>query len=649
MKLSLAVLWTAACGIAAPTQTQPEYEYIIIGSGPGGGPLAANLARAGHSVLLLEAGGDTGESLLQQVPAWSTLASETPGMAWSFFVNHYEDQAQAQRDNKYTYLLSNGSYYVGLDPPSDAKPLGILYPRGATVGGSSQVNAMNFALPPDNDWRHIADLTGDASWRPEKMRNLFVEIEKNGYLPDRQPGHGKHGFVSTNLNNVSYVTSRRGVSLFVQKAVQELEGVLIEDEKQLVEKLGRDINTIDTRRYEKPGVYSMPLHIDAERRRSGARNYIARTVAARTKNGSPKYPLTLSTHSLVSRVLFRNGTAPDQKPRAYGVEYLVGEGLYAADGRFNATQNGELRTAIASREVIVSGGSFNTPQILKLSGVGPQEELKALGIPVIAHVPAVGSYMQDNYEGGVTVRANVPYENNPFANCQFNTTPGSSPDACLQQWQQGFGPYGEGGAPLSMWFRSSVSENKDCDVFLFGAASAEFRGYFPGFSRGQVPDSNFFWSMVKMQTGNQAGTVTLRSNNPRDTPLINFNFFQQHGDRDLQALSEAHDMVLRVFNATGQPYAPFVVAEPHSGADTKQALKDYTFSHHVSSTCRMGPKNHSDYCVDSEFRVNGVDGLRVVDASVFPRTPGAFPVAPTFLISQKAFHLLHRDHRDGGN
>lgn len=246
--------------------------------------------------------------------------------------------------------------------------------------------------------------------------------------------------------------------------------------------------------------------------------------------------------------------------------------------------------------------------------------------------------MQDNYEGGVTVRANVPWENNPYAGCPFNITHPDS-DPCFEQWEtEHVGPYGEGGAPISMWFKSSVSENEDCDIFLFGAASADFRGYFPGYSREQVPDNTFFWSMVKMQMGNQAGTVTLRSSNPRDTPLIHFNWFEQNGDRDLQALSEAAAFALRAFEATGAPYAPFEVVEPTPGIDAKQAIKDNTFSHHVTSTCRMGPRDDPDYCVDSKFQVNGVEGLRVVDASVFPRTPGAFAVAPTFIISRKAYY-----------
>jgi choline dehydrogenase len=80
--------------------------------------------------------------------------------------------------------------------------------------------------------------------------------------------------------------------------------------------------------------------------------------------------------------------------------------------------------------------------------------------------------------------------------------------------------------------------------------------------------------------------------------------------------------------------------EPTPGIDMKQAILDNTFSHHVTSTCRMGPKDDPEYCVDSEFRVNGIESLRVVDASVFPRPPGAFLLGATFTISQKTFRLI---------
>ena len=101
------------------------------------------------------------------------------------------------------------------------------------------------------------------------------------------------------------------------------------------------------------------------------------------------------TNSLVTKVLFENGGGGD-KPRAYGVEYLKGESLYAADPRYDASKEGEVKKVTASREVIVAGGTFNTPQILKLSGVGPREELESLGIAVIADLPAVVSLIHSS-------------------------------------------------------------------------------------------------------------------------------------------------------------------------------------------------------------------------------------------------------------
>ncbi|KAK7421136.1 hypothetical protein QQZ08_010066 [Neonectria magnoliae] len=631
MKLQLVTLFAGLVVALPATQDTSEYEYVIIGSGPGGGTLAANLARAGHSVFLVEAGGNDGDTAIQQIPAAADIVAEDPEMSWSFFVNHYQNETQARRDSKFTYRLPNNTLwsraYFGR--------LGILYPRGATLGGSTQLNAMNFALPPDSDWDYIAELTGDESWSAVKMRQHYIEVENCTYVPKGTPGHGFKGFVSSNQNNISYITDRPGVVEVLQHAFRATEGIEAEDAEAVGDLMQRDLNRDDPDRYA-PGLYQLPLHIDGQKRRSGAWSYLDRTLNARRADGSPQFPLTVSLHSLATRVLFKDGS--DGKPRAYGVEYLNGEGLYSADKRYDASNSGSLTNVTASREVIVAGGTFNTPQILKLSGIGPRDELKSYGIPVVVDLPAVGNYLQDNYEGGVTVDASVIWENNPFSSCGFTFQPN---DTCFQEWNTSHvGPYGEGAAPLGLLYRSSVSETEHSDLFLFGAAGTVFRGYFPGFSTDTGAPTSWFWSVVKMQTGNQAGTVTLRSADPRQAPEINFNFFAEQGDRDLQAIQEAVEHTLRIFNATGEPYAPFTVVEPHPEIDMKQAIKDEAFSHHASSTCRMGPAGDKNYCVDSEFKVNGVEGLRVVDASVFPRSPGGFPAAPTFMISQKAFELI---------
>ncbi|KAI0854781.1 hypothetical protein F4860DRAFT_507953 [Xylaria cubensis] len=640
--LSLALLTGVVAGLpSAGSGHTEEYEYVIIGSGPGGGTLAANLARDGHSVFLIEAGEDKGDGLLQRAPAYADTNSEHPDQSWAFFVGHYQNDTQARRDWKFTYRLNNGSLYYGLDPPDNAEPLGIFYPRGASVGGSSQANAMNFILPPDNDWEYIAELTGDDSWKAQNMRDHFIQLERNLYTNGEQPGHGYNGYISSNMNNISYVLNRPGFVDMVSSSIQETEGIKVESREQMTELLQRDLSRIDTNRYEQGVVFRFPLHINALRERSSARDYVIDTLNSRTSNGASKHPLTLSTNSLATRVLF--DTTGD-RPKAYGVEYLKGEGLYGADRRYNASQTGELKQVTATREVIVAGGAFNTPQILKLSGVGPREELENLDIPVVKDLPAVGNYMQDNYEGPIVVRAATTFsEGNPYANCTFDYT-NPETDPCYNEWHDSHtGAYGEGGAPIAMLYRSSHSENNDTDLFFFGAPGAVFDGHYPGYSQYQAPPETWFWSMVKMQPRNQAGTLRLRSANPRDVPDIQFNFFEQGGDQDLAAMVEGVEHAMRIFDGVSAPYAPFKIVEPSvpgSGVSVEQGVRDLAFGHHVSSTCRMGPKDAEDYCVDSEFRVNGIDGLRVVDASVFPRTPGAFPVAPTFMISYKAYKLL---------
>lgn len=166
---------------------------------------------------------------------------------------------------------------------------------------------------------------------------------------------------------------------------REIEGVEV-DTEGLGDLLRRDVNGENT---YTPGVYQLVVSTNGMRRRSGSRDFIIDTVNARAENGSAAYPLTISTHSLATRILFDEKKG--SKPKAIGVEYLVGEGLYGADKRYNPDQVGILRQVFASKEVILAGGAFNTPQILKLSGIGPREELEKFNIPVVADLPAVVS------------------------------------------------------------------------------------------------------------------------------------------------------------------------------------------------------------------------------------------------------------------
>lgn len=181
-----------------------EYEYVVIGSGPGGGPLAARLALAGHKVLLIEAGGDH-NGVNQTVPARNLQSTEDPAISWDYFVTHYKDQNRQARDAKMTYRRTDGSYYTGKFPPKEAEPLGILYPRAGALGGCAQHNAAVTIYPFESDWTLHQTLTGDDSWAPSNMRSYFKKLERAQYLTG--DGHGYDGWFSTSLTELSLVAA----------------------------------------------------------------------------------------------------------------------------------------------------------------------------------------------------------------------------------------------------------------------------------------------------------------------------------------------------------------------------------------------------------------------------------------------------------
>jgi choline dehydrogenase len=722
-----------------------EFDFIIVGAGAGGGPLACNLALApeGYRVALLEAGGDpaqlpqTYHYFNYAIPGLHAHASEDPGTSWRFFVNHYADPQRQRQDSK----LRN-------------QP-GIFYPRAAAVGGCTAHHAMITVYPHHSDWQKLADLTGDPSWSPERMRTLFERLEDCRYLPrvtgqsrDAATRHGFAGWLPVSMPDPTlaledpellrlvfraFLAAQAAVDApgalaallkgkdeagpadkeqklaaankavghlldvarrAAQRAPATLGGAIarlkspVERLKEAIAQeadpfeavlqnadlleLFRVVHTwLDPNRWPadgaRPGGLDAPLdywsQIDAQRTGvyntpASVLNGVRSAVRERILAVQARYPdrLVLIPHALATEVLI------DPGKRAAGVRYLEGSYLYRASA--HADPNAPLPEAEKFRElrlrprgeVILAGGTFNTPQLLMLSGVGPAVHLEAKGIKVQCDLPGVGRNLQDRYE--VSLVSELPDDFKILAGVKFEAPDGDDPtDQALQDWLNYGGVYATNGAVLTIIKTSRQAERNIPDLFIFGLPGY-FRGYYVGYSndtqsevKNDVRRENhrrFSWVILKGSTRNRAGVVELTTRDPRDPPAVNFNYFDQGTpgwEKDRDALIEGIRFAQQVMRAAA-PNAKTLIPPPgQDDAQLGEFIRNEAWGHHACGTCKIGKDGDSQAVLDGDFRVRGVENLRVVDASVFPEIPGFFIVTSVYMISEKASDVILADRR----
>ncbi|MGD1896303.1 MAG: GMC family oxidoreductase [Phormidesmis sp.] len=288
--------------------------------------------------------------------------------------------------------------------------------------------------------------------------------------------------------------------------------------------------------------------------------------------------LTLISHAFVSRILF------DRDSTAIGIEYVKDNEKYAA---------------YVNNEIILSAGAISTPKILMLSGIGDEKQLKRFSIPVVANIAEVGRNLHDDLF--VSAGFSIP-EDKPLPNYPYSLAP-------------------------AVIFGST--QNDDANIDIESSVGV-------GSLKGFLGPRYSFWLWPNVMHSKSKGTVTLRSDNPDDPPLIDPGYLSM--PEDLQKCKEALQFGLDIGNKLVGWKNKQISPEPD--ADLEHYIRTTAdTTHHFCGTCRMG--DDADSVVDTQLRVRDTSGLRIVDSSVFPLPVTANTAAATMMIADKAVDSIN--------
>jgi len=454
--------------------------------------------------------------------------------------------------------------------------------RGRVLGGCSSINGMVYTRGQREDYDEWAALPGCQGWSYDELLPYFKRPE-HFEIESGNPYHGNDGELNVTHVEMKYPISEAYIDAANSIGIRRLE----------------DING-ETQR----GIGYMQVTMKNGRRWSSADAFLGPDVRKRPN-------LTIALKAAARRVLL------DGK-RAVGVEYQDAKG--------------RVQQARAKREVVLCAGAYNSPPLLEMSGIGQRDVLEDLGVEVLHELAGVGGNLQDHLQlwvqHGVKTKKTLAED-------------GKFPRVVLNVFRYLFtktGPLAFPAANVGAFVSSATGGRPIFQLhFTPGSGGMDEHGRMVA---TKEPGVN---STVCVIRPTSRGTVHARSRNPKDAPEIVHNYLSTARDRELSI--EGFKLQRRIYAAP--PFSEHAVEELVPGAEvqTDEEILEFWRSdsmstYHPVGTAKMGSADDPDAVVDHELRVHGLEGLRVVDASIFPVIPSGNTHAPVVAVAERAADLI---------